>query len=413
MERVAQQTATSLVRRGHDVTVLTRRPTPAPRSLSLEREQVDSVDVMSIAGGDSTFGLYPGHEDELERVFRRMLAEVMPDAVIVSHLLHQSAQDVTIAHAWNVPVVLELHDFYVVCPLAHLQRVSGERCVGPEGGAACAAHCFSHQSDTHARWALRSLEFGTALREADAVIAPSRFVADYFAPLRAPSSPIEVLGNGVGLPGAGVRVPREANEVLHLASVGVVVEHKGPHVVIEALRRAELRSVRYTLLGQVVPDYAQALREAAEDVPGLELRFFGAFTPSQLPMLLADVDLAVVPSVVWETYSIAAREALACGVPVLASELGALPEAIRDGENGLLFAPGDATGLAQLLGELDADRDRVAALAAGIRPSDWITVDNRTDALEVLLRSVTAAGPGPSGPTAALVPIRRALARSR
>src|SRR4051812_4268424 len=237
VERVAHQTATSLAARGHAVTVLTRRPSPAPPTLALEREHRDGVDVIRIAGGGSTFAQYPGYEDDLERIFVRMLAEVVPDAVVIAHLLHQSPGYVAAAHAWGVPVVLELHDFYAACPLAHLQRVSGERCGGPEGGAACATHCFPQQDDAHARWALRALEFRQAVHDADAVLAPSRFVADSFAELRgAARTPIEVVGNGVGLPGVGTaaasREPRDPDAPLELASVGVVIEHKGPHVVV-------------------------------------------------------------------------------------------------------------------------------------------------------------------------------------
>jgi glycosyltransferase involved in cell wall biosynthesis len=413
VERVAHQSATSLSDRGHHVTVLTRRPSPAPPTLALEREQVDGVDVIRIAGGDSTFGLYPGYEADLERVFVRVLAEVMPDVVVIAHLLHQSAGYVAAAHQWGIPVVLELHDFYAACPLAHLQRVSGERCGGPEGGAACATHCFAGQDDAHARWALRALEFRQAVHDADAAIAPSRFVADYFRPLRGDdATEIMVLGNGVGVPGAGVPEPRrpgEGDDVLELATVGVAVEHKGQHVVIDALRRARLGPVRYTLFGKVVPDYAERLRDEAERVPGLELRMFGAFEPEQLPALLAGVDIALVPSIVWETYSIAAREALACGIPVVASRLGALPEGVRDGENGRLFEAGDANALAIVLEELAADRRRITELADGIRPTDWMTVDDRTDAIEALLQRLVAAGAGPTGPARELQAVRAAF----
>jgi glycosyltransferase involved in cell wall biosynthesis len=412
VERVTEQSATSLAARGHGVTVLTRRPSVMPPGLTLEDEGLrDGVRVVRVAGGNSTFGLYPGHEDKLDVVFARMLAEVLPDVVVIAHLLHQSPRYVELAHAWGIPVLLELHDFYAACPLAHLQRVSGERCGGPEGGRACATHCFAGQDEAHARWALRAVEFGQAVRDADAVLAPSRFVADYFTPMRGEDRPaIHVVGNGVGLPHiGGPRQRRDDDGVLELASVGVVVEHKGPHVVLDALRGAQLGPVRYTLFGQVVPDYEQALRKVAADIPGLELRCYGSFRPGELPALLEPVDLAVVPSIVWETYSISAREALACGVPVIASRMGALPEGVRDGDNGRLCPAGDAGALGAILHELATDRSRIDALAAGIRPSDWMTVDDRTDALVPLLEQVVAAGAGPSGPAAELAAVRAAL----
>ncbi|WP_445148479.1 glycosyltransferase [Baekduia sp. Peel2402] len=414
VERVAHQTATSLAARGHDVTVLTRRPTQAPPTLALERDRVDGVPVIRIAGGDSTFGLFPGREDLLERIFERVLAEATPDVVVFAHLLHQSAGDVAVAQRWGIPTVLELHDFYTACPLAHLQRVDGSRCGGPEGGRACAAHCFGHQEQAEARWSLRALEFGQALRDADAVLAPSRFVAEYFAEARdagAARTPIYVLGNGVGLPGVGGPRPvrRAPQEPLRLASVGVVTGHKGIHTVIQALRLAEIGEIHYTLFGKVVEDYADALRALAARVPGLTLQFAGAFQPAELPRLLTGIDLALVPSIVWETYSIAAREAFACGIPVVASRLGALPEAVRDGENGRLFEAGDARDLAGILHGLDADRDALAALANGIADGDWMTVDDRTDAVEALLSEVVAAGARRSGPARELAALRAAF----
>jgi glycosyltransferase involved in cell wall biosynthesis len=395
VERVVEQTGVSLAARGHAISVLTRRPTPAPPTLALERERRDGVSVLRIAGGDSTFGTYPGHEDALEELFLRVLAETTPDAVVVSHLMHHSAQYVGIAQAWRIPVVLELHDFYAACPLAHLRRVSGERCDGPAGGATCAAHCFSDQASAHSRWAMRALEFEQAVRQADAVVAPSRFVADYFAPMRGDAPAIHVIGNGVGLSPRRRGTPPK-RQPLHLASIGVVVEHKGHDVVVEALRLARLDRVRYSLFGTAVESYARALREAAEAVPGLELGLFGAFLPRTLPALLHDVDLVVVPSIVWETYSVAAREALACGVPVLASRLGALPEAVRDGENGLLFEPGSSRDLAAVIRALDADRPLLARLGRGIRSTDYIGVEDRTSAVEALLRDIVATSARPA-----------------
>lgn len=415
VERLSEQTATTLARRGHEVTVLTRRPTAAPPTLTLDRHERDGVEVISIVGGGATYDRFPGHERELERCFQRVLAERPPDVVLVTHLLHHSPGYVDYAHRWGVPVVLELHDFFSACPRAHLERHSGERCAGPAGGIACAEHCFPDDGPERAvaRWSLRAEAFARALRRADAVICPSRFVATYFAPMRGTASPIVVIENGVPATFARCDRPpaRAPGAPLELASIGVATPHKGFHVVIDAVRRAGLPRARYTIFGATTRGYDAELREAAAAVDGLELRFFGRFEPAMLPALLADVDVVIVPSLVEETYSIAAREALACGVPVLASRIGALATAIREGVDGHLFAPGDATELAVLLQRLHARRDDLKALASGIRRDAIVTVDERTARLEQLLHDVVARGtPPPEDGNSSLDVLRDALA---
>jgi glycosyltransferase involved in cell wall biosynthesis len=163
-------------------------------------------------------------------------------------------------------------------------------------------------------------------------------------------------------------------------------------VVVEALRKACLPNVDYTLFGPITQPYVRELRAIADRVPGLNFHTYGSYNPESLPSLLAGVDAVIVPSLVWETFSIVAREAFACGVPVIASRLGALPEAIREGQNGLLFAPGDSSELAAVLQRLDRDRDRLDRLRSGIRPDDWISVLDRTRRLEGLLQKVHAEG---------------------
>jgi glycosyltransferase involved in cell wall biosynthesis len=170
----------------------------------------------------------------------------------------------------------------------------------------------------------------------------------------------------------------------------MVAPHKGAHVVVEALRLARLPAARLTLFGGLVQPYFRELRESAEEVENLEFLAFDGFTPTELPVLLADVDAVIVPSLVWETYSIVAREAMALGIPVIASRIGALPEAIRDHDNGLLFTPGSAEELARILRTLAYEPDLVERLRGGIRRSDWISVAERTRGIERVLRDAVA-----------------------
>jgi glycosyltransferase involved in cell wall biosynthesis len=314
-----------------------------------------------------------------------MLVEVDPDEVLITHLMHHSPGYVDVAHRWGVPVVLELHDFYMLCPRAHLERRSGDLCQGPEGGAACARHCFGDQESPELRWALRAGSFGRAVRIADEVLAPSRFVVDAFAPTRGRGQSIHVVPNAVGEFGPVLRQEPEPDAPLRLASIGVTVDHKGFQVVVEALRLANLPRVSYVIFGVALPPLSTELQLAADSIRGLELRLANGFAPGHLPALLGESDVVVVPSLVAETFSIVVREAFACGLPVIASRVGALPAAVRPGENGWLFDPGNGVELAELLRRLYHDRSLLRRAAAGAARERVTSAAERADQVEGLL----------------------------
>jgi glycosyltransferase involved in cell wall biosynthesis len=412
VERLSAQTAEELTRRGHEVTVLTRQVSPAPTTLALRRDYRAGVPVASIVGLGAPVGSFPGDEAVLKGIFERMLVELSPDVVLITHLMHHSPGYVEIAQRWNVPVMLELHDFYMLCPRAHLQRVSGELCGGPEGGLACARHCFPEDIDGELRWALRSRSFADALAAADTVLAPSRYVVDAFAERRGRNRPIEIVANAVADLGPVLRTP-PVGGTLRLASVGVTVEHKGFGVVVEAIRRAGVPSVSYTILGIPLAPLAEEMQRSGDAIPGLELRLAGPYAPSHLPALLAEADVLVVPSIVPETFSIVIREGFACGMPVIASRIGAMPDAIRPGDNGWLFEPGDATGLALLLHDLHENPALIERAKAGIRPTDFQSVAARTDRVEAMLTELTGsrhAGEAAAAPESEVGLMREALA---
>ncbi len=392
VERVTEHNARTLAAAGHRVTVLSRRLTGAPPLPGIDRRRHDGIDVLTITGPRG--GIDGSYLDRLDVIFERVLLEVLPDVVVVAHLMDHSPRYVLIAKRWDIPVVMQLHDYYQVCERARLERVSGELCSGPHGGKSCEAHCFSGDTEEKGRWVWRTHLFGLALRHADEFVCPSNFVADLFCDLGVPRERVNVIHCALPewketLTGTYVNPTRGSNAPLQIVSLGTVTPHKGQHVVIEALRKAHLAGVRYTVIGSVTRPYADEVRQAANAVDGLELRMYGAYEHKLLPALLAGVDLVVVPSVWRESFSIAVREALACGVPVIASRIGALPEAIREGENGLLFAPGATSELAAILQAMDADRSRLERLRRGIRASDWIGDEACRRQLEnVLMRVV-------------------------
>jgi glycosyltransferase involved in cell wall biosynthesis len=100
---------------------------------------------------------------------------------------------------------------------------------------------------------------------------------------------------------------------------------------------------------------------------GASVRCVSGISDAELAGLYAEAEVAVVPSL-YEGFSLPAIEAMACGVPVVATTGGALPEVVgRDGETGLLVAPNDPEALAAGIRRVLADRILARRLGTGGR----------------------------------------------
>lgn len=150
-----------------------------------------------------------------------------------------------------------------------------------------------------------------------------------------------------------------------LLSVGRIDERKGIDTAIEALARLPAAAT-LVVAGEGDPRTLAALRALAQrrGVAG-RVDFAGPRSGPQLRELYAGAD-AVVFGVRWEEpWGLVPLEAMAAGRPVAATGTGGSAEYLRDGENCLLFAPGDAGALAAALTRLAADPDLRGRLRAG------------------------------------------------
>ena len=191
------------------------------------------------------------------------------------------------------------------------------------------------------------------------------------------------------------RVTVGPGTALRVGFAGQWVPRKGLAELLEAWRivKSSLPAAELHLAGG--PELwknAEASRQAkqtAGPVRQMEekqlLRCVGAVPRSRMPEFWNSVDIAVVPSL-YEPFGLVALEALACGVPVVASAVGGLKEMVVDGESGMLVAPGDAAALAQALLTLLSDERRRLRLAAGARRrAECFSLDRRSQDLLKLL----------------------------
>jgi glycosyltransferase involved in cell wall biosynthesis len=176
-----------------------------------------------------------------------------------------------------------------------------------------------------------------------------------------PSSRVHVVPYGVELPlGAADRPPRpDGSEPLRCGYIGTIMPHKGVHIAVGAFRGIQPREATLDIWGdtEALPDYT---REIQTGLPPGSVRFHGRFDETEKLSILGRLDLLLVPSLGLESFGIVVQEAIACGVPVLASRRGALAEAFEEGRGGGFFEPGDVEGLRRQVQRLASDRRQLA-----------------------------------------------------
>lgn len=212
-------------------------------------------------------------------------------------------------------------------------------------------------------WPFHALE-RSALKEASAVYVCNE-EAGRVLRRKGFRGQVTVLPLGVDI---GRFAPASKNEatttMLRIGYVGRLEERKGVQVVLDAIR--DEPGCQLEIVGD--GEHAGKLQEQTAEL-GARVRFRGYVSNAELPELYRSFDVLVVPSLPtpsWdEQFCRVAVEAMASGVPVLASATGALPEVVGGG--GLLFPPGDARALRSLIRLLASDGAGRRALAERAR----------------------------------------------
>ena len=175
--------------------------------------------------------------------------------------------------------------------------------------------------------------------------------------------------------------------------VGRIDPEKGVEVLVRAMAMLTGPAARAHLVvvgsGGLAPDgYPERVREEAERALGTRVRFVGRM--GDVPAVLRALDVLVNASVA-EPFGMSVLEAQACGVAVVGTRAGGIPDFVMDGDNGVLVSSGDADALSKALDALVTDTDLRTRLAARGRASaEGRGVDERAAVVADLYRHAAA-----------------------
>jgi GT2 family glycosyltransferase len=282
----------------------------------------------------------------LERDFARFLDAERPDLLHVHHLAGHCASLVDIASRRGVPTLFQLQDWWPLCARANLLDRDRQLCSGP--GLGKCSRCLPLTGLPPATpvnrllYAYRSRLLRRAMRLASVFVAGSQFIHRSYCELGwlTATDPVHVIPYGVELePGVEKEgaVRRQEGGPVRFGFIGSLLPHKGAHVAAAAFAGVAPALARLVMWGDPMADpaYTRELTDLAANGP-VELR--GRFAEADKAAIFAEIDVLIVPSLALESFGLVAQEAMAHGVPVVASERGALPETLA-GPEAAFFDP--------------------------------------------------------------------------
>ena len=290
--------------------------------------------------------------DEVERAVRRTGARV-----VHAHNLNPAFgwRALAAARRAGARVVLHLHQYRLVCAVGVCFTEGSDctRCHGRNTLPGIRHNCRGARGEALLYAASLALWQRRLTTQADVCVVPSEFALGRLRELGAPVTTAQVIAPVVRAAAAaaapGGRPDGPALLVSRLAP------EKGVETAIAACRRAGLELV-------IAGD--GPLRDRIASLAGDGVRMVGHVPANELARMRAGASLALAPSGAAETFGLAAAEAMAAGLPVAGSRIGALPELLPD---AWLAPPGDPDALAAAIARVRADPDAAATAWRRVR----------------------------------------------
>jgi len=292
---------------------------------------------------------------ESARAFQAALAEFKPQVVHV----HNTFAKISPAIYWEaaragVPIVQTLHNFRLMCPQAMFLREGKvcEDCLGKLPWRGAARGCYRGsvaQSTVLASMVTVHRAAGTWRNKVTRYVALNDFCRRKFIEGGLPADRIVIKPNFVDFdaPPAGAR-----NGFLF---VGRLSTEKGIETLVNAARSVDGAVIRVAGTGPEAH-----LLDGVQGVQAL-----GALDGDAVRQQMSSSTALILPSIWYENFPRTLVEAMACGLPVIASRIGALAELVQEGVTGLLFEPGNAADLAAKLTWANNHPEEIRAM--GIR----------------------------------------------
>ncbi len=295
-----------------------------------------------------TKSMYNG---EARRNIARLADDTKPDIAHFHNIhSHLTTSIIEPLRKRGIPIVWTCHDFRLVCPnTSFLSRGEVcERCLPTRYWNAPLQRCKKGSFPASVVAMLTSCwdRMTGVPRRVDRFITPSRFLRGKLIEGRIDGDKVTAIPNFTDLD-----IQTHAEEGDYFIYTGRLLHEKGIDILIRAA--GSLEGARLLLVGEG-PVECELKREAEKYGSG-RVEFTGFLSGEDFERTVAGARFIVLPSRWYENLPFSIMEAMAAGKPVVATDIGGIPEMVDDGETGLLFPVGDEEALRGCLARMNSD----------------------------------------------------------
>ncbi len=291
---------------------------------------------------------------EVEKAIQKEIKDIKPDLVYIIHFVNKLSPSVIRgAKKLGIPVILRLSDYFLLCPRFDFMynKKPCEECLTKGYMSCIKKHCVKGSLFASAIrvFSMKVHQMMNIYEDIDAFITPSEYlkdklIANGFDEKKITCIPTFTASKSeVGEPCIG----------MYGLYFGRVTEEKGVDTVVKAYEMMPDRHVK--IMGDDTTDEAKRLKDYIADKKIKNVEFVGFKAGEELEEIIKGARFTLIPSIWYDNLPNTALESFQYSKPVIASNIGSLPELILDGVNGYLFKPGDPRELCEKIKLLDDD----------------------------------------------------------
>jgi len=392
----------------HDVHVFFNLTDPA-ETKSLVRGVYNDIPFTAINTNIIRYPDYtpPGHRHLIIECLQELLSSFLPDVVHFQHILNLAPEIVKSVKTRKIPIVFTLNDYWLICHRAHMIRKNKKPCYSanqlkcmlchyynskswlPKANTFNLSinclkksywHCLKEYENLRYFFDGRFREMRDIFQLVDFFISPSNFLRNIF--IRHGLNPDKIMHCKNGIRKIEY-LRKHGMGRFQFGFMGGTAYHKGGHVLVKAFEK--ISDADLHIFGVVDEDKKY---EFLNGVNNPNINFPGFVSERAKQKALSEIDVLIVPSICFESFSIVIQEAYMSGAPVIASDIGAMAEFVKDGVTGLHFKVGDYKDLRRKIQYLIDNPQKVEEMRTNLPKVK--TIEENTVEIETIYASVVS-----------------------